>query len=69
LEGGDGAVGAVVDSIDSTDKGCVAVVNGDVTDSGNGDGLAASLRGAVCMMASAVELEGVWELMLMDSVL
>ena len=63
FEAGEGTVVAVVDSVDSTDGGCAAVVDGDVADNGGDDGLVGvSSLGAVCITASAVTEVVVWVL-------
>jgi hypothetical protein len=50
----------VVNNVDRVDEGCATMVGSDMTDSGGDRGLgAASLRGAICISASAVEVEGV----------
>jgi hypothetical protein len=61
LEAGNGVVVAIVDDVVDGDGGCAGVVSGDVADSGGVRRWgAASLRGAVCVMASAVVVEAVW---------
>ena len=59
LEGGDGAVVAVVGSVDSTDGGCATIVSDDVAHNGGDGGLGTvSSRGAVCVTASMEVVEG-----------
>ena len=61
FEAGGKMVVVAVNNVDSADGGCAGVVHGDVADSG-GDGVAVGLSlGAVCIAASAVQVEVVWE--------
>jgi hypothetical protein len=63
FEAGGGVIVVAVNGVDSADGGCADVVSGDVADSGGDGGLVGALsRGAVCVTVSTVEVEVVWVL-------
>jgi hypothetical protein len=60
---GDGLVVVVVDDVGNLDGGCAGVVSDDVADiAGVGGLVGVPSWGSVCIKASAVGLEAVWEL-------